>query len=371
MSQVMRTLKELAYWLLVLSGLCWVATRLNRRKLLVLLYHGVDSGSLDPLMNFDGLHVRRERFEQQMNYLAAHYRVVPLDQLLDGRPGPDRGKPLAAITADDGYSNLYHHAYPVLKRLSLPATVFVITDYLQSGRARWWDRMRAMVAATRIPAVRVPLGGTPRWLPLGTVAEKQAALRAVARELQSLPPGRREALLARLAADLRVEGLAPATPRSLGADQLREMASDGISIGSHGHSHDSFLHLNRAQLLAELAESKRVLESVMERPVPWLAYPYGDFSPEVAAAAAEAGYRGACTTIEQLNNGIPDPFAVRRMGVDDNMTLAHFIVATSGLRDFLKELRRACRFWRARFALGAPGWLERRRAAYVRDRGQA
>ena len=371
LSQVMRTLKELAYWLLVLSGLCWVATRLNRRKLLVLLYHGVDSGSLDPLMNFDGLHVRRERFEQQMNYLAAHYRVVPLDQLLDGRPGPDRGKPLAAITADDGYSNLYHHAYPVLKRLSLPATVFVITDYLQSGRARWWDRMRAMVAATRIPAVRVPLGGTPRWLPLGTVAEKQAALRAVARELQSLPPGRREALLARLAADLRVEGLALATPRSLGADQLREMASDGISIGSHGHSHDSFLHLNRAQLLAELAESKRVLESVMERPVPWLAYPYGDFSPEVAAAAAEAGYRGACTTIEQLNNGIPDPFAVRRMGVDDNMTLAHFIVATSGLRDFLKELRRACRFWRARFALGAPGWLERRRAAYVRDRGQA
>src|SRR5207249_10621978 len=67
-------------------------------------------------------------------------------------------------------------------------------------------RSRAMVAATRIPAVRVPLGGTPRWLPLGTVAEKQAALRAVARELQSLPPGRREALLARLAADLRVEG---------------------------------------------------------------------------------------------------------------------------------------------------------------------
>ena len=370
LSQVMRTLKELAYWLLVLSGLCWVATRLNRRKLLVLLYHGVDSGSLDPLMNFDGLHVRRERFEQQMNYLAAHYRVVPLDQLLDGRPGPDRGKPLAAITADDGYSNLYHHAYPVLKRLSLPATVFVITDYLQSGRARWWDRMRAMVAATRIPAVRVPLGGTPRWLPLGTVAEKQAALRAVARELQSLPPGRREALLARLAVDLRVGGLAPATPRSLDADQLRKMASDGISIGSHGHSHDSFLHLSRAQLLAELTESKRVLESVIQRPVHWLAYPYGDFSSDVAAAAREAGYRGALTTIERLNDGIPDTFAVRRIGVDDNMTLAHFIVAISGLRDFLKGMLGACRVWRPLFARIAADWPKRRQEAYVRDRGQ-
>src|SRR5439155_371854 len=148
-------------------------------------------------------------------YLFVYLGILAVRGALDGRSGGSGGKPLAAITGDDGYSNLYDYAYPVLRRLSLPATVFVITEFLLSGRARWWDRMRAMVAATRIPAVRVPLAGTPRWLPLGTVAEKQAALRAVARELQSLPPGRREALLARLAADLRVEGLAPATPRSL------------------------------------------------------------------------------------------------------------------------------------------------------------
>jgi len=52
-------------------------------------------------------------------------------------------------------------------------------------------------------------------------------------------------------------------------------------------------------------------------------------------AARRAGYRGAVTTIEALNDERRDPYALRRIGVHDNMTLAHFIVATSGLRDFV------------------------------------
>ncbi|HVH30695.1 MAG TPA: hypothetical protein VNA31_03385, partial [bacterium] len=56
--------------------------------------------------------------------------------------------------------------------------------------------------------------------------------------------------------------------------------------------------------------------------------------------AMDAGYRGAVTTIEGLNDMTPDPYAVRRIGVNDSMSLAHFIVAVSGLRDFLKTLLR-------------------------------
>ena len=97
----MRTLKEIAYWVFVLSGLSWIAARLNRRKSLVLLYHGVGADTQDPVLNFDGLHVRRERFERQMRYLAAHYRVVSLEELLDGAPAAKVGKPLAAITSDE------------------------------------------------------------------------------------------------------------------------------------------------------------------------------------------------------------------------------------------------------------------------------
>src|SRR5687767_8537322 len=143
---VMRILKEIACRFFVLSGLTWIATRLNRRKTLVLLYHGVYGGALNPLLNVDGLHVRVERFERQMRYLAAHYTVVPLDQLVDGERGTTARKPRAAVTFDDGYRNVYRCAYPVLRRLALPATVFVPTDFLLRGRALWWDRLCAMIA---------------------------------------------------------------------------------------------------------------------------------------------------------------------------------------------------------------------------------
>jgi hypothetical protein len=69
--------------------------------------------------------------------------------------------------------------------------------------------------------------------------------------------------------------------------------------------------------------------------VDWLAYPHGEFSAGVMKAARRAGYRGAVTTIERLNDERRNPYALRRIGVHDNMTLAHFVVATSGLRDFV------------------------------------
>src|SRR5437867_4249850 len=54
--------RHIVYWLLVLSGLPWLAARLNRRKVLVLVYHGVHAGRAEPVLNFDGMHVRARRF---------------------------------------------------------------------------------------------------------------------------------------------------------------------------------------------------------------------------------------------------------------------------------------------------------------------
>ena len=336
----MPTLKEIAYRLLVLTGLTWLATWLNRRKILVLMYHDVDDHARDPVQNFDGLHVQAERFEWQMRYLASRYHVIPLEQILASSAGRRQSKPLAAITFDDGYQATYRNAFPVLQRLGLPATVFVIADFSLYGRAPWWDRLRAMVSATRRQAIIVPIQGNEQSLRLITAQNKQAALRRLSPELHGLPPERREVLLGRLAADLEMDERALTTPEPLSVRELREMAEGGISVGSHGRSHDSFLHLSREDLLAELNESKRVLESVTGRPVTWLSYPYGEFSDEAMDVVIRAGFGGAVTTIEGLNDGKQDPYAVRRIGVNDNMSFAQFIVAISGLRDHLKGFLR-------------------------------
>jgi hypothetical protein len=72
----MHLMRQAVYWLLVLSGLAWLAARLNGRKVLVLAYHGVYEGPNDPLLNYDGMHVRASRFARQVRYVARRYRVV-------------------------------------------------------------------------------------------------------------------------------------------------------------------------------------------------------------------------------------------------------------------------------------------------------
>ena len=66
-------------------------------------------------------------------------------------------------------------------------------------------------------------------------------------------------------------------------------------------------------------------------------------SAAVVEATRRAGYRGAVTTIEALNAAGQDRYALRRIGVHDNMTLPHFIVIVSGLHAFMVRLVAAVR----------------------------
>jgi len=332
-------------------GLTWAAARFNRRKILVLGYHDLYADAVDPVDNFDGLRVGRDRFERQMRYVAAHYHVVPLDQLLDPSVSSRDGKPLAAITFDDGYKNVYRVAYPVLRQLGLPATVFVIPDFSLHGRMPWWERLRALVAGTRRPVAIVPIQGMRRYVPLITVGDREELLVQLAAELHGVPPEAREESLTRLAADLGAEERSQPRSAPLSVDELREMISGGITVGSHGRSHDSFLHLSDEALFAELTESKQILELVTGQPVTWLAYPYGDYSGTSIDAVRRAGYRGAVTTSPRLYDAAADPHAIPRICVDDKLSFAHFIVAVSGLGDFLKSVLRIGKVGRPEKAL--------------------
>ena len=344
-SIAVRILRQIVYGMLVISGLPWLAARLNGPRSLILAYHGVHDGVADPRLNFDGMHVRARRFARQMRYVARRYDVTTLDGLLDGAPAAGRSRPRAVITLDDGYRNVQRVAQPILRSLGLPATLFVPTDFVLRACGFWWDRLRVMVAAAERPRVALPLDGAERTLSLRTLREQKAALAQLSDELRRLPSPRRETALRSLAARLGVRASVDAGPlgERLSAAEVRALAEAGITIGSHGVSHDALVLLTPEALAHELSESKWRLEEWTGRPVAWLAYPHGEFSAAVVEATRRAGYRGAVTTIEALNDGGQDRYALRRIGVHDNMTLPHFIVAVSGLHEFVVGLVAAVR----------------------------
>jgi len=107
----------------------------------VLVYHGIAPQARGRLV------ISAAAFGEQMRYLNAQgYRVVRLSDLVEftalRRQLPRRS---VVLTFDDGYRSFLLYAYPVLKELGFPATLFVYTDYVGSGpNALGWDDLRRL-----------------------------------------------------------------------------------------------------------------------------------------------------------------------------------------------------------------------------------
>lgn len=95
----------------------------------ILAYHAIEPF---PGVRSAGINMNPQRFRDHMESLARRWRVLPLSELTDTYLLPNRRPPrdAVAITFDDGYLDNYEYAYPVLRELGLPATIFCVTAYL-------------------------------------------------------------------------------------------------------------------------------------------------------------------------------------------------------------------------------------------------
>ena len=105
--------------------------------------------------------------------------------------------------------------------------------------------------------------------------------------------------------------------RMLSWRQLDEIASAGIEIGAHSHSHAQLDQLPPRSLDWELRTCKALLEDRLGKPVPTLAYPFGYWNARVREAVRAAGYRHAAavanTTVRPRQDGLALPrLTVRR-----------------------------------------------------------
>ena len=92
------------------------------------------------------LTVTAEAFESQMKYLKDNgYHFITLAQLIEFMEYKRALPPKAvAITIDDGWRSFYNIGLPILKQYSIPATLFVYTDFIGGNKAMTWQQVRSV-----------------------------------------------------------------------------------------------------------------------------------------------------------------------------------------------------------------------------------
>jgi peptidoglycan/xylan/chitin deacetylase (PgdA/CDA1 family) len=209
---------------------------------LTLMYHAVsdawDDSLAMPVGEFDRLLTRLVRGRRRG---ATAAEVV-------ARLGDPR---LLHVTFDDAFASV-QNALPTLRRLRIPATIFVCTDLADDG---------APLAIGELDRVT-----------------------------------QRDEL------------------RTLDWDELQAMAEDDlIEIGSHTMTHAHLPELSDAELRRELVGSKEAIEDHLHRPARYLAYPFGEEGERVRRAAKEAGYSAAFAAPGSSRGA--DPFRLPRTGL--------------------------------------------------------
>jgi peptidoglycan/xylan/chitin deacetylase (PgdA/CDA1 family) len=218
------------------------------------------------------------------------------DALNHSREGLSFPPRSAVITFDDGYHNVYRNAWPILKSLNIPATIFIVTGHI--GRKEpfpfdSWANLHHDAAASEV------------WSPLRW-------------------------------------------------EECSEMEDSGlVDIGSHSHSHADFRR-NPDDFADDLRKSLAMLDqrlAPLDRP---FAFPFGSISrgfasPLLQARARDVGVTCALTTEIGLVSPGMSPYAWPRLEVDSSDISASIRAKVDGWYSWMNGARHA--FWRGRKVL--------------------
>ncbi len=334
-----------------LAGVNRVAQRirLGGRRLRIVSYHRVvEDFASEEARAIPGLLVSVRTLRRQLSHLGDRYEIVSLTRALDEMRASPAGSDLAAVTFDDGYADLWENGLPVLRALSVPASVFIVTALTGSEEPLLHDRLYCALVALergRGDIARLPPGHGRQWL-------------AVLQESGCRPPEMVDGLLAAipdpqlrvLVEDLeRISGLSAADVgpggRLLSWEMVRDLAAAGHDIGAHTTLHRVLTHLPLPEVRRELSESRRAIVERLGREPAAFAYPNGLYSSAVIAEALAAGYRCAVTTEARQNGPGQDPFRLGRFTLWEG--------STRGPRGYSPSIA-ACQFDGSFETLGIP-----------------
>jgi len=331
-SSVRNFLKRLAVARPTGQVLRWV----NKDLITVLCYHGLTSDlSSQGLRNYDGKHISVDMFERQMRYISQNSTVYPLEKISEclnqGTPCGPHG---VVITFDDGYKSNYDLAFPILKHYGLTATFFVTTGFIGSDHLLWVDQLEIAFEQTRLQNIAIESNSV---LPLTIVSDCLVALKQAKDYLKNMRDNKKRRMIKEMLKRLGFKRLSVHDShydyQPMSWENISEMASSGMSIGSHTVTHAILTRCNEVELDDEITRSKNMIQDRIQRECTLFCYPNGqkgDFDNCTLEKLRQTEYKCAVLLFGGYNTIETDPFQLRRFAVGAGNTLQDFKYLLTG-----------------------------------------
>ena len=277
-----------------------------------------------------------------LKYLRKHKHVLSLATVIESL---NNKKPLppnaVVITIDDGYADTYEFALPLLKQFNFPATLYVVTDFLDGKNWIWTDLMPYVLLNTKNDSAQVKFENTEKIE--AKLTDQRQRIEFAGRlnaRLKQLPNEQKDAKIKEIAASLKIEiplhplpDYAPITWQ-----QARQMDAENLKIESHTVTHPILTKINQTQLNFEIQASKKRLEEVLDKEIEHFCYPSGSLNETVQKSVENAGYKSAMTSAYGFNNTRSNQLLLNRIGAES--PIENFAQSASGFEDLRLKMKK-------------------------------
>jgi peptidoglycan/xylan/chitin deacetylase (PgdA/CDA1 family) len=319
----MHSLKKMIREAMTICGINSLARNTTRHMPRIIMYHGFCKTGDNDLQR-----TPIDLFRKHLNYIRKNYSPLKVSDLLLARKYngsyPDKA---VAITIDDGYEDFYDLAFPVLKELGVPATVFVVSDLTEENGWMWPDKFYYIVEC---------LKGSSHEMNVNVSQE-------ILSNLKKLPVKKRDEQLIEMAQkhNINIPSGPPLKYKLMSWTQLKDLTkSNLIEIGSHTCTHPIMSYLNNKDSWYEINESKDMISNKLKVEITSFCYPngqMGDYLEEHKKMLAQAGYLCSLAAHFGYVSEKSDIYALPRI-FEGGRSFNLFVSYIDGIDYFLRKL---------------------------------
>jgi peptidoglycan/xylan/chitin deacetylase (PgdA/CDA1 family) len=308
----------------------WFALRsrmVMKNNAVIFMYHRVLPQNLAQGTDIPvqpGMYVTPASLRLHLSYLKAHFLIISLAELVRRLQAGEDISRCAVITFDDGWHDNYTYAFPILKELKVPATIFLASGFIGTSRWFWPEEISWAILSVRRKRVDVSL------LPdaLSRIMRREAHMNMeveesselIISEMKSWAEPQRLSV-AKSCALLREKTAGESERLLMNWDEAREMLqSRMVTFGSHTVSHAMLDQLPLEQVQRELVECAADIHSEIDVSAELFAFPNGNYTQQVLSMLPSFGITAAVTTKRGLVNENSPLLELPRIAVHEDVS---------------------------------------------------
>lgn len=304
-------------------------------KLYISMYHYVRDLRHSRYPEIKGM--SKEDFRTQLEFLKSEFSVVTMEQVMDAVDGKcDLPERALLLTFDDGYTDHYTYAFPVLDELSLQGSFFIPGKTFVTHKLLDVNKIHYILASADmnrlLPDVLDKMnyyrgtefdyaGNDELWNEYAVASRldpKDTIF--VKRMLQTVLP---EKVRGQIASDLfeKYVGVSEeklAYELYLTEEQIKTMKRHGMHIGIHGYDHYWLGNLPKEQMEQDILMALDALDPFIDRKRWSMNYPYGSSNPDVVKCVKDNGCSvGFTTNVRVADIATDDRYLLPRLDCID------------------------------------------------------